>query len=263
VVIGPLENGVSGSPAARRGPRMRSVHNRHRRRAEGVWRAVAKAIRARPSSPVREPASSAIMSACAWGTSFHLRPPGSGPQRSCSPGSPVRIRLVLATTASSCCATRVAGLYPGDAGSARPGQGKSSSPTAPGPGALTKEGLLTSDGDRPTRASRPRTQSSPGSAQRDGGCRCLSSSGDEVKGIMFLDSRERIAAFTQDLGVLSGHRAQAGRWHWRTASTPGRWSTRRPAGAAGRASSRLRWWSRAARQHRALEGGALTEDHPR
>jgi adenylate cyclase len=74
---------------------------------------------------------------------------------------------------------------------------------------LTKEGVLTSDAiaDKRFQASHSIIALGVRSAMA---VPLLSSSGDEVKGIMFLDSRERIAAFTtKDLEVLSAIAAQA------------------------------------------------------
>ena len=74
---------------------------------------------------------------------------------------------------------------------------------------LTKEGVLTSDAiaDKRFQASQSIIALGVRSAMA---VPLLTSSGEEVKGIMFLDSRERIAAFTtKDLEVLSAIAAQA------------------------------------------------------
>jgi adenylate cyclase len=115
---------------------------------------------------------------------------------------------------------------------------------------LTKQGVLTSDA-----ISDERFQSSHSIIAL--GVRSAMAvpllSGDEVKGIMFLDSRERVAAFTsKDLEVLSAIASQASvalenseyaraleheatqRAHSRGSSRP-RWWSRRPAGASSSA----------------------------
>jgi len=92
----------------------------------------------------------------------------------------------------------------------KPGQGKVLvSDTLLAQVQLTKEGVLTSDAisDKRFQASHSIIALGVRSAMA---VPLLSSSGDEVKGIMFLDSRERIAAFTpKDLEVLSAIAAQA------------------------------------------------------
>jgi adenylate cyclase len=92
----------------------------------------------------------------------------------------------------------------------KPGQGKVLvSDTLLAQVQLTKEGVLTSDAiaDARFQASHSIIALGVRSAMA---VPLLSSSGDEVKGIMFLDSRERIAAFTtKDLEVLSAIAAQA------------------------------------------------------
>ena len=92
----------------------------------------------------------------------------------------------------------------------KPGQGKVLvSDTLLAQVQLTKEGVLTSDAisDKRFQASQSIIALGVRSAMA---VPLLSSSGDEVKGIMFLDSRERIAAFTsKDLEVLSAIAAQA------------------------------------------------------
>jgi len=92
----------------------------------------------------------------------------------------------------------------------KPGQGKVLvSDTLLAQVQLTKEGVLTSDAiaDARFQASHSIIALGVRSAMA---VPLLSSTGDEVKGIMFLDSRERIAAFTtKDLQVLSAIAAQA------------------------------------------------------
>ncbi len=92
----------------------------------------------------------------------------------------------------------------------KPGQGKVLvSDTLLAQVQLTKEGVLTSDAiaDARFQASHSIIALGVRSAMA---VPLLSSSGDDVKGIMFLDSRERIAAFTtKDLEVLSAIAAQA------------------------------------------------------
>jgi adenylate cyclase len=92
----------------------------------------------------------------------------------------------------------------------KPGQGKVLvSDTLLAQVQATKEGVLTSDAiaDERFQASHSIIALGVRSAMA---VPLLSSSGDEVKGIMFLDSRERIAAFTtKDLEVLSAIAAQA------------------------------------------------------
>jgi adenylate cyclase len=92
----------------------------------------------------------------------------------------------------------------------KPGQGKVLvSDTLLAQVQLTKEAVLTSDAiaDKRFQASHSIIALGVRSAMA---VPLLSSSGDEVKGIMFLDSRERIAAFTtKDLEVLSAIAAQA------------------------------------------------------
>jgi len=73
----------------------------------------------------------------------------------------------------------------------------------------TKEGVLTSDAIADDRFQSAHSIIALG-VRSAMAVPLLSSSGDEVKGIMFLDSRERIAAFTtKDLEVLSAIAAQA------------------------------------------------------
>jgi adenylate cyclase len=73
----------------------------------------------------------------------------------------------------------------------------------------TKEGVLTSDAITDARFAASHSIIALG-VRSAMAVPLLSSSGDEVKGIMFLDSRERIAAFTtKDLEVLSAIAAQA------------------------------------------------------
>ena len=92
----------------------------------------------------------------------------------------------------------------------KPGQGKVLvSDTLLAQVQLTKEGVLTSDAiaDKRFQASQSIIALGVRSAMA---VPLLTSSGEEVKGIMFLDSRERIAAFTtKDLEVLSAIAAQA------------------------------------------------------
>ncbi len=92
----------------------------------------------------------------------------------------------------------------------KPGQGKVLvSDTLLAQVQLKKEGVLTSDAiaDARFQASHSIIALGVRSAMA---VPLLSSTGDEVKGIMFLDSRERIAAFTtKDLQVLSAIAAQA------------------------------------------------------
>ena len=92
----------------------------------------------------------------------------------------------------------------------KPGQGKVLvSDTLLAQVQLTKEGVLTSDAisDARFQASHSIIALGVRSAMA---VPLLSTGGDEVKGIMFLDSRERIAAFTtKDLEVLSAIAAQA------------------------------------------------------
>jgi adenylate cyclase len=92
----------------------------------------------------------------------------------------------------------------------KPGQGKVLvSDTLLAQVQLTKEAVLTSDAiaDARFQASHSIIALGVRSAMA---VPLLSSSGDEVKGVMFLDSRERIAAFTtKDLQVLSAIAAQA------------------------------------------------------
>jgi adenylate cyclase len=92
----------------------------------------------------------------------------------------------------------------------KPGQGKVLvSDTLLAQVQLTKEGVLTSDAiaDKRFQASHSIIALGVRSAMA---VPLLTSSGDDVKGIMFLDSRERIAAFTtKDLEVLSAIAAQA------------------------------------------------------
>jgi adenylate cyclase len=92
----------------------------------------------------------------------------------------------------------------------KPGQGKVLvSDTLLAQVQLTKEGVLTSDAiaDKRFQASHSIIALGVRSAMA---VPLLSSSGEDVKGIMFLDSRERIAAFTtKDLEVLSAIAAQA------------------------------------------------------
>src|SRR2546423_8530615 len=92
----------------------------------------------------------------------------------------------------------------------KPGQGKVLvSDTLLAQVQLKKEGVLTSDAiaDARFQASHSIIALGVRSAMA---VPLLSSAGDEVKGIMFLDSRERIAAFTtKDLQVLSAIAAQA------------------------------------------------------
>jgi adenylate cyclase len=92
----------------------------------------------------------------------------------------------------------------------KPGQGKVLvSDTLLAQVQLTKEAVLTSDAiaDARFQASHSIIALGVRSAMA---VPLLSSTGDEVKGIMFLDSRERIAAFTmKDLQVLSAIAAQA------------------------------------------------------
>src|SRR5260370_33203431 len=73
----------------------------------------------------------------------------------------------------------------------------------------TKEGVLTSDAIADERFAASHSIIALG-VRSAMAVPLLSSSGDEVKGIMFLDSRERIAAFTsKDLEGLSASAAQA------------------------------------------------------
>ncbi|HEX4384068.1 MAG TPA: adenylate/guanylate cyclase domain-containing protein [Myxococcales bacterium] len=73
----------------------------------------------------------------------------------------------------------------------------------------TKEGVLTSDAITDARFQASHSIMALG-VRSAMAVPLLNSSGDEVKGIMFLDSRERIAAFTtKDLEVLSAIAAQA------------------------------------------------------
>src|SRR5947208_2672799 len=92
----------------------------------------------------------------------------------------------------------------------KPGQGKVLvSDTLLAQVQLTKEGVLTSDAiaDKRFQASHSIIALGVRSAMA---VPLLTSSGEDVKGIMFLDSRERIAAFTtKDLEVLSAIAAQA------------------------------------------------------
>ena len=92
----------------------------------------------------------------------------------------------------------------------KPGQGKVLvSDTLLAQVQLTKEGVLTSDAiaDKRFQASQSIIALGVRSAMA---VPLLTSSGEDVKGIMFLDSRERIAAFTtKDLEVLSAIAAQA------------------------------------------------------
>ena len=92
----------------------------------------------------------------------------------------------------------------------KPGQGKVLvSDTLLAQVQLTKEGVLTSDAiaDKRFQASQSIIALGVRSAMA---VPLLASSGEDVKGIMFLDSRERIAAFTtKDLEVLSAIAAQA------------------------------------------------------
>ena len=92
----------------------------------------------------------------------------------------------------------------------KPGQGKVLvSDTLLGQVQATKEGVLTSDAIADDRFASAHSIIALG-VRSAMAVPLLSSSGDEVKGIMFLDSRERIAAFTtKDLEVLSAIAAQA------------------------------------------------------
>ena len=92
----------------------------------------------------------------------------------------------------------------------KPGQGKVLvSDTLLAQVQATKEGVLTSDAITDARFAASHSIIALG-VRSAMAVPLLSSSGDEVKGIMFLDSRERIAAFTtKDLEVLSAIAAQA------------------------------------------------------
>ncbi len=92
----------------------------------------------------------------------------------------------------------------------KPGQGKVLvSDTLLSQVQATKEGVLTSDAITDERFASSHSIIALG-VRSAMAVPLLSSSGDEVKGIMFLDSRERIAAFTtKDLEVLSAIAAQA------------------------------------------------------
>ena len=92
----------------------------------------------------------------------------------------------------------------------KPGQGKVLvSDTLLAQVQATKEGVLTSDAIADDRFASAHSIIALG-VRSAMAVPLLSSSGDEVKGIMFLDSRERIAAFTtKDLEVLSAIAAQA------------------------------------------------------
>ncbi len=92
----------------------------------------------------------------------------------------------------------------------KPGQGKVLvSDTLLAQVQATKEGVLTSDAIADERFQSSHSIITLG-VRSAMAVPLLSSSGDEVKGIMFLDSRERIAAFTtKDLEVLSAIAAQA------------------------------------------------------
>jgi adenylate cyclase len=92
----------------------------------------------------------------------------------------------------------------------KPGQGKVLvSDTLLAQVQATKEGVLTSDAIADERFAASHSIIALG-VRSAMAVPLLSSSGDEVKGIMFLDSRERIAAFTsKDLEVLSAIAAQA------------------------------------------------------
>src|SRR5438477_2739770 len=92
----------------------------------------------------------------------------------------------------------------------KPGQGKVLvSETLLSAVQATKEGVLTSDAIADERFQAAHSIIALG-VRSAMAVPLLSSSGDEVKGIMFLDSRERIAAFTtKDLEVLSAIAAQA------------------------------------------------------
>jgi len=88
----------------------------------------------------------------------------------------------------------------------------------------------------------------------------LSSSGDEVKGIMFLDSRERIAAFTtKDLEVLSAIAAQGVGGPGEQRVRPGAGARGDPAGAAARFLSPALVEQAARGSIELSKGGALTE----
>src|SRR5207237_8110199 len=92
----------------------------------------------------------------------------------------------------------------------KPGQGKVLvSETLLAQVQATKEGVLTSDAIADDRFASAHSIIALG-VRSAMAVPLLSSGGDEVKGIMFLDSRERIAAFTtKDLEVLSAIAAQA------------------------------------------------------
>src|SRR5438128_1805127 len=92
----------------------------------------------------------------------------------------------------------------------KPGQGKVLvSDTLLGQVQATKEGVLTSDAIADDRFASAHSIIALG-VRSAMAVPLLSTGGDEVKGIMFLDSRERIAAFTtKDLEVLSAIAAQA------------------------------------------------------
>jgi adenylate cyclase len=92
----------------------------------------------------------------------------------------------------------------------KPGQGKVLvSDTLLAQVQATKEGVLTSDAIADDRFASAHSIIALG-VRSAMAVPLLSSGGDEVKGIMFLDSRERIAAFTtKDLEVLSAIAAQA------------------------------------------------------
>jgi adenylate cyclase len=92
----------------------------------------------------------------------------------------------------------------------KPGQGKVLvSDTLLSQVQATKEGVLTSDAIADERFAASHSIIALG-VRSAMAVPLLNSSGDEVKGIMFLDSRERIAAFTtKDLEVLSAIAAQA------------------------------------------------------
>jgi adenylate cyclase len=92
----------------------------------------------------------------------------------------------------------------------KPGQGKVLvSDTLLSQVQATKEGVLTSDAIADERFASSHSIIALG-VRSAMAVPLLSSSGDDVKGIMFLDSRERIAAFTtKDLEVLSAIAAQA------------------------------------------------------
>ena len=92
----------------------------------------------------------------------------------------------------------------------KPGQGKVLvSDTLLAQVQATKEGVLTSDAIADERFASSHSIIALG-VRSAMAVPLLSSSGDEVKGIMFLDSRERIAAFTtKDLEVLTAVAAQA------------------------------------------------------